>query len=188
MHKFLEKVEEQLHNISEKGINSNNIDNAYKLMDIYKNIKESEYYKNCCEGNEMYDARRRDSRGRYMDNYNDYDGRGGYNERGGYDGRGYNERGGYNERNYNRGGYNDGRYGNLDERTERYFTRMREGMESYNAGRDRYRSGDSQDRMIDGIEMTMSAICMFVESLVDFAETPQEKEVVRKHLEKMKKI
>lgn len=178
MHKFLDKVEEQIHMIGEKGINSSNIDNATKLMSIYKDAKESEYYKKCCE-EERYGARQRDSRGRFMEN----------GERGGYNERGYNERG-YNERGYNeRGGYDErGGYGNVDERTERYLTRMREGMESYNAGRDRYRGGESSERMIDGIEMTMTALCMFVESLIDFAETPQEKEIVRKHIEKMKKL
>ena len=38
------------------------------------------------------------------------------------------------------------------------------------------------------IEMAMAAVCMFVESLSEFAETPKEKEIIRKHLEKMKKI
>ena len=37
-------------------------------------------------------------------------------------------------------------------------------------------------------EMAMSAVCMFVESLSEFAETLKEKEIIRKHLEKMKKI
>ena len=42
--------------------------------------------------------------------------------------------------------------------------------------------------MIDGIEMVMSSVCMFVESLFDFAESPTEKEIIRKHLDKMKKM
>jgi len=42
--------------------------------------------------------------------------------------------------------------------------------------------------MIDGIDMTMSAICMFIESLADFAETSREKEIIRKHVEKIKNI
>lgn len=44
MHKLLEKVEKELHNIAEKGISSANLDTTYKLIDIYKDIKESEYY------------------------------------------------------------------------------------------------------------------------------------------------
>lgn len=106
------------------------------------------------------------------------------------------------ERNYNRGGsggYNDkyyierydgGRYNHypLDDRTERYFTRMRKGMSDYNAGRNRYRDGGSESRMIDGIEMTMGAVINFVENLIDYAETSQEKEIVRKYVNKLKNV
>lgn len=118
-------------------------------------------YKDLCEidggGSDMYDAR-----GRYRD-YDDYDS---YNRRGG-----------------------SGSYGHypLDDRTERYLTRMREGMESYDAGRARYRDGGSNERMVEGIEMTMGAIVNFVESLIDIAETSQEKEIVRKYVDRIKK-
>lgn len=119
---------------------------------------------------------RRDDRGRYMnDDYDRY----------------------YDDRRYDRDGRRNGsweasgRYSNypyVDERTRRYVDRMMEGVDTYNEGRDRYRHGDNEDRMIDGIEMAMAAVCMFVESLSEFAETPKEKEIIRKHLEKMKKI
>ena len=46
----------------------------------------------------------------------------------------------------------------------------------------------SQERLVDGIDMIMSAICSFVEELSDYAETNQEKEIIRKHLNKMKNI
>lgn len=143
--RLLDRVEKELDAIADKGLTTSNIDLAFKLIDIYKDIKESKYYD--CEA----------------ENYN--------------------------------GKYWDGRYngswearGNSDGRYDRYITRMKEGIEQYNNGRNRYRNGDSQERMIDGIDMTMSAICMFVESLADFAETSKEKEVIRKHVEKMKNI
>ncbi len=44
------------------------------------------------------------------------------------------------------------------------------------------------DRLVEGMEMIMGAICNFVEELSDYAETSQEKEVIRKHLNKMKNI
>lgn len=179
MNKLLEKVEKELGAIAEKGISSSNLETTFKLIDIYKDIKEAKYYQSEIDEEKVGDYnmfQRRDSRGRYIED--------GYNERG-YD-RGYNERG------YNDGRWEArGRYGNypyLDERSERYMERMMEGMDAYNEGRDRYRHGDGESRMIDGIEMAMAAVCMFVESLADFAETPKEKEIIRKHLEKMKKI
>lgn len=88
-----------------------------------------------------------------------------------------------------RGRYMDSyNYHPMDERTERYLRKMREGMEDYNEGRSRYRDGDSDRRMVEGIEMTMEAILNFVESLMDIAETQKEKEIVRKYVEKIRNV
>lgn len=149
MEELKRKVKKELENIGDKGLTASNLDTTYKLVDIMKDICEIE------EKSGNYDGRMRDSRGRYMDNYND------------------------------RGNY--GHYP-LDERSERHFDRMREGMYNYNEGKSRYRDGDSKQRMIDGVEMTMSAIVNFVESMVDFAETATEKEIVRKYVDKLKSI
>lgn len=86
-----------------------------------------------------------------------------------------------------RGRYNDYDHYPREDRWDRYLTRMRDGMDDYNAGRSRYRDGGSNERMIDGIEMTMGAIVNFIDSLMDIAETQQEKEIVRKYVEKLKK-
>lgn len=165
MHRLLERVEKELNTVADKGLTSSNLDSTYKLIDIYKDIKESEYYESKLkDDSSSYDMpRSRDSRGRYNDSDR-------YNRRGDWDSDRY------------------GMYYPGDERTERYIERIRDGMGRYNAGRSRYRDGDSSDRMVDGIEMTMSAICMFVESLMDYAETSQEKEVIRKHINKLKNM
>jgi hypothetical protein len=42
--------------------------------------------------------------------------------------------------------------------------------------------------MLEGVEMAMGALVNFVEYMMDYAETSQEKEVVRKYIEKMKKL
>lgn len=92
-----------------------------------------------------------------------------------------------------RGRDNSGRYMgdhsyHTDEKFERYLTRMRDGVEDYNAGRMRYRDGGSNERMVEGIEMTMGAIVNFIESLLDIAETSQEKEIVRKYVDRIRKV
>jgi hypothetical protein len=71
-----------------------------------------------------------------------------------------------------RGRYSDD-YGYYprEDRWDRYLARMRDGMNDYSAGRTRYRDGGSNERMIDGIEMTMGAIVNFIDSLMDIAET-----------------
>ncbi len=192
MDKLMEKVKKELENIAEKGLSASNLETTYKLIDIYKDIKEAEYYESEIkeeQGGDYSMPQRRDSRGRYMnDGYDRY-----YDPviHGGYDNRGYDNRG-YDNRNGHGGTWEaQGRYNNypfLDERSERYMERMMEGMDAYNEGRDRYRHGENDTRMMDGIEMAMAAVCMFVESIAEFAETPKEKEIIRKHLEKMKKI
>lgn len=159
MEELLRKVKKELENIGDKGLTSSNLDTTYKLIDIYKDIKEACYYEDQVNP-DMYGARARDSRGRYVDN--DYDR--------------------YNTRNYN------DKYYPLDERDEKYFNRMREGIYNYNEGRRRYRDGDSKDRMIDGVDMAMGALVNFVEYMIDYSDTPQEKEVIRKHIEKLKKL
>ena len=97
----------------------------------------------------------------------------------------------YDTRNY-RGDWDDKYTGRgtdeRSERTERYLERIRDGVHSYNTGRRRYMDGDSKQRMIEGIEMTMTAIVNFVEFMNDFAESSQEKEIVKKYIEKLKKI
>jgi len=192
MNKLLEKVEKELGNIAEKGLSSANLETTFKLIDIYKDIKEAEYYQAEVEedkGGDYDMPQRRDSRGRYMndgyDRYYDPVMHGGYDNRG-YDNRGYDGRSGHGGTWEAQGRYNH--YPYLDERSERYMERMMEGMDAYNEGRERYRHGENDNRMVDGIEMAMAAVCMFVESIAEFAETPKEKEIIRKHLEKMKKI
>lgn len=43
MHKLMERIEKELHEISEKGFTPTNIDNAMKFVDMYKDLKYVEY-------------------------------------------------------------------------------------------------------------------------------------------------
>lgn len=169
MHKLLERVEKELENIADKGLSSSNLETTYKLIDIYKDIKESKYYDEQC--GEYGAGRMRDSRGRYMGD-RDRDRR--------YD-RDYHD---YDDK------WSDDRYGTypMNTRINRYFDKIRDSMDTYDYDHERYRKGDNPDRLVEGMEMIMDAICNFVEELSDYAETSQEKEVIRKHLNKMKNI
>lgn len=106
---------------------------------------------------------------------------------GGYQGRGryyvegdYGNRGGYN----NRGGGNYNGYNRMKE----HLDRINDGVEMYDYGRERYQHGDSEERIYEGLEKLMYAVCMFVESTMDFAETPEEKDIIRRHVQKMSSI
>lgn len=203
MEEKLKKLEElvikELEQISEKGLTSANLETTYKLMDILKDIKEVEETKKESEGGEeemrYFERGGRGGRGGYngmypMD-YGEYN-EGGYNARGGYNEGGYNARGGggYNQ---GGGGYNarGGRYQHYGPDIDRFYDkieRMMECVEDYFMGKNRYHDGAHPGHMVEGLEKTMYAVCTLVESLMDTAETPEEKEVVRKHIEKIKNL
>lgn len=168
MHRLLQRVEKELETIADKGLTSGNLDTTYKLIDIYKDIKESEYYEKKSEEGSYDAVRSRDARGRFRDSdkWRLYD---------------------IDER---RDDWDSERYGLYprEERTSRHLERMRDGLNRYMVGKERYKDGDSGEKMLDGIEMTMGAICTMVEYLYDNAETSKEKEVIRKHIEKMKNM
>lgn len=145
MEELLKRVEKELDGIAEKGVTSSNLEMTYKLIDIYKDIKEAKYY----------------DKMNYSTNYTDR---------------------------HERGRYDRDNYGYMDDRTVRYMNRMKDGMDNYSTGKNRYRDGGSNERMIEGIEMTMCAIVDFIENLMDAAETSQEKEIVRKYVDKIKRI
>ena len=163
MDKIKEQVKKELTEIGEKGINASNLELVSKLTEIYKELGEIE--KMDKGGQEMQEY------GRYRDG--DY---------GAYRDGGYNARGNYRE-----GGYNDG-YGRRYGRMRDHLDRMMEGMDQYEYGKERYMHGGDDSRIMEGLEKVMYAMCMFVESAMDFAETPQEKEMIRKHIHKISKI
>lgn len=155
MDELLRKVKKELETIGDKGLTSSNLDTTYKLIDIYKDIKEAEYYE-CKTEEGTYDAKRGGSR--YMGDHDKW------------------------------GSKSYDRYYPLDDRYDRYLTRMREGLYNYSEGRDRYRDGDSKERMLDGVEMAMGALVNFVEFMMDNVETTHEKDVIRKYIDKLKKV
>ena len=103
--------------------------------------------------------------------YRDYDRR--------YDDR-YEGRGSYGRRS---GRYNDG----FDQSYDK-IDRMLEALDDYCYGRMRYREGGSNEHMVKGLEDLMYSVCTFVEGLANNAETPADKEIIRKHIEKLSKI
>lgn len=188
----MRNVEKELELIADKGLTSSNLEMTGKLVDIYKDFKEADYYKEVTKAMKQGSGDMDYGRSRYNE--------GGYNERG-YNRGGYNGdddygrrggRGGYNDDEYDRRMYREGnsnsdRYSNWGP-MEKYFVRLEDEVDNYNMNRTRYRNGGPQERVEEGMEMVMQAIHKFVECLCDYAETPQEKEIIRKHIEKMKNV
>lgn len=170
--KLVNSIEKELKEIGEQGLNASNLEMAKKLVDIYKDLQEAEQI----GGN--YDMRGYGRDDGYSNRGGGYQGRGRYYVEGDYGNRGgYNNRSGYDENhsgNYN--GYN---------RMKEHLDKINDGIEMYDYGRERYQHGDSEERVFEGLEKLMYAVCMFVESAMDFAETPQEKDIIRRHVQKM---
>lgn len=176
-----ELVKKELKEVGNKGLTSSNLESTSKLVDILKDLMEVESDKS-----EM--MHQNGGYGMPMRMIPPM-----YDNQGGYGARGYND-GGYNERGYNERGYGDGGYGarggrsynGYDPRMKDRIDRVIDGAEMYEYGRDRYQHGGSHEAMEEGLEKMMYAICMLVETAMDAAQSPKEKEIVRKHIQKLR--
>lgn len=168
MKKLKEIVDKELHEVGEKGITAANLQTVSALVDIKKDLAEVEAMEK--GGSEMYDYGR-DYRHHPYD-YEDY-------------GRGRSS-GGYSTGYGARGRDSRGRY--TGDRMRDHMARIEDGIEMYEYGRERYRASGDESRVHEGLEKMMYAVCMFIESTMDFTETPEEKEIVRKHIEKLSRM
>lgn len=82
----------------------------------------------------------------------------------------------------------DDRYHGRDDRISERGRRIMESIDNYRYGRERYMDGDNNKKMQEGLEDVMYSVCTLVETLMDLAETSEEKEIVRKHIDKIKNI
>lgn len=160
---FTEKVEQQIKEISEQGVNTGNVDYLYRLVDIHKDLKNEEYWKekidmyresygNYGDYNDYNGGRRRDSRGRYMEGES-------YGRRG-VKGTG---RGRYrgeemmDEMAYHYGNYNEGReqYG-ADEETMKSFKYMLKSFKDYYKHLKEEASSQQEVKMLEDVAREIS--------------------------------
>ena len=161
-----EKIETQITETSESGINGDNIDYIYRLVDIHKDLENEKYWK------EKIDIM-----------YNDY-GRGSYND--GYGARGVPGTG--------RGRYRDGSYGRRGVKgTGRGRYRgeemMNEMYEAYNDYMDSSSYGNygSEESMMK-IEILADSLMDFVEHLKKEAKSPEEKQLIEQKMQELSRM
>ena len=179
--KLKEKVDEELKNLFEIGVNELNIGTIGKLVDIKKDIAQIESIEK--GENEM----------RYYGEYDGYGARRGRMRRygeGNYEGygeSGYSERGG--SRGGNRGGSRGGSYGH--HMPEIYFERMMDGYDNYMEGMDRYRRGGNygdHEKSLESLEYLLEGFVGFLETLQENMESPEEIELIKKYARKVKEM
>lgn len=147
MEDTIKKLCEYIEEVGKKNLDATDIDYLYKVVDIYKDLKEVEN----------------------MNNYGEYN-------------RGYGNYGEYNE--YGRRGV-DSRY-----RASKYMDDMRGSYEAYEESRNEYNRGNygAKEDGIKELEYMMHAAMKFIKTIKEQATSPEEQEVVRKHLMKISEM
>lgn len=167
-------VIKELEQFSEDELNDEDLDILYKLVDIDKDLENIDYWKTKKEVMKMgYNY------GGYSDGgYSD----GGYSE-GGYSGN-YGRRGvpgsgrGRSRGRYRAGGYSEG---------EEMLEDMKESYGAYSESRNAYSRGNygaGQDSM-KALEDTMELFTEFTQKMVQEVDSPEAKQIIRKHLKRI---
>ena len=165
---YLEKIknmiEKELNQVSSRELNEDELDILYKLIDIDKDIENIDYWKVKKEVMKM----------RY-NNYGDYS-EGGYGNYNNYGRRGVpgTGRGRYR-------GYSDG---------EEMLEDMRDSYSAYSESRNAYSRGNynaGEDSM-EALEDTMRLFTEFAQKMVQEVDSPEAKQIIRKHLKKISQM
>ena len=167
---FTEKVEQQIKEISAEGVNTGNVDYLYRLVDIHKDLKNEEYWK------EKIDM--------YREGYGNY---GNYGEYGEYNEGSYGRRGvpGTGRGRYREGGYNEGdSYGRRGVkgtgrsryRGEEMMDEMYKNYGEYSEGRDNY---GADQATIQSLEKMLESVKKFMKHLGNEAKSQEEVEMIK---------
>lgn len=183
--KVCDKMQKELSAIiDEPKLSQNGLDNAYKMIDIIKDVKNMEYWDVKCEYyREALESMRSGGYSREMDG--EYS-RGNNGENGNYSREG---NGGYSRDNYdNENSYRRGR----NQRNGQYMhrpnysrlsgddtdmDRYRESKREYSNSRDE----GSKGRMLDALEDFMCGVSSMVKQICRDADCREEREIVKKY-------
>lgn len=155
----LELVEQEITCIKDAGLNKENLDTLFKLVDIHKDIikekmmeKEEQNMYNYGRGD--YGRRRRDSRGRFME-----------------DGE-YGRRGNYRDRS-----------GEMFERMQEGYSDYSEAMGEYSRG-----NYGAKEEGMESLEYMLESLVQFFEHIQKNAENQEEVEMIKKYARKIKEM
>ena len=170
MRKLCEVVEQELHKIAEKGLTTSNLDTAYKLIDMYKDLKNTDYWET---KGEYYDHVLMEMRGGYSHDLDEYSMRGRKRDRMGRYSR---EDGMIHDdmRMDRRYSHNDGMMHN----------RYMDAKMSYRADK----SHDSKQRLMDSLEDYMDEFTNKIKEMSRDADTAEERELINKFMVKLQNI
>lgn len=189
MKKFCEMIEMELGKIADKGLTTSNLDAAYKLVDMYKDLKNTDYWET---KGEYYDTVLMEMQGGYSHNDermmdDDYSMRGRKRDRMGrysrdddMGGQSY-ARGGRRD---NRGRYSrDGGY-SMNDGGYSMYDRYMDAKQSYRSNQ----SMDGKQKLMESLEDYMDDFTEKIKEMHRDAETGDERELISKFLGKLQNI
>lgn len=191
MKKLCEVIENELHKIAEKGLTTSNVDTAYKLVDMYKDLKNTDYWET---KGEYYMAVLDEMQGGYSEgNYSmmedDYsmrgrkrDRMGRYSRDDGMGGQSYAKDG----RRGNQGRNQYSRMGDYSSNSGGYsmYDRVMDAKQSYRSNK----SMDGKQRLMDSLEEYMDDFTEKIKEMHRDADTPEEREMISKFMNKLQNI
>lgn len=174
MRKLCEVIETELHKIAEKGLTTSNLDTAYKLIDMYKDLKNTNYWET---KEEYYNTVLDEMQGGYSnaDKYMMEDEYAMRSRKRDKMGRYASSEGIMHDRRNTRGHYTD------------------EGMmhEKYLDAKQSYRNNKSMDgkqKLMESLENYMDDFAEKLKEMARDADFPEEKEMINKFLGKLQNI
>lgn len=174
MTKMCRIIEEEIHKITEKGLNTGNIETAYKLVDMYKDLKNTEYWDT---KSEYYMAVLDEMQGGYSQRYQKRDSRGRYSRDAGTMDESYMHMRPEHYPKYSyRGGYAMADGMNYD--------RYMDSKESYRADK----SPECKKRLMDTLENYMDEFSGQLEEMLKDTDCREEKETINRYLKKLQSI
>ena len=180
MKKFCELIEMELGKIADKGLTTSNLDAAYKLVDMYKDLKNTDYWET---KGEYYDTVLMEMQGGYSHTdgrmmEDDYSMRGRKRDRMGRysrnDGMMHEDRmrrGGRRDYSMNDGGYS-------------MYDRYMDAKQSYRSNQ----SMDGKQKLMESLEDYMDDFTEKIKEMYRDSETGEERELIGKFMSKLQNI
>ena len=176
LNKLCRVVEDELEKIANNGLDKSNLEIAYKLIDMYTDIKNTEYWDTKCE---YYLAVLREMR-----DGDDYSQR--YSQAGHYDDRRHSRNDGYDRgssyarrvEHYVRGHYSRSDGGD-------HYDEYMDNKHSYRNGD---KSADCKQRMLDALERHMDKLTDEIGEMSRDVDCTEEKRVIEKYMDKLKRM
>ena len=181
-YKLMQNIKDELDKIAEKGLNTGNLETAYKLIDMLKDMENVEYWK-CKE--EYYNTVQEQMEGGYSQ-------AGDYSQRRNRDSMGRYSRADGMMPDYDRGSsyarrgehYVRGHYSRANGAGNDSYSEYMDSKQSYRNGK----SEDCKRRMLAALEEHMDALTEELGEMSKDADCREERETISRYIDKLRKM